>query len=86
MVTGCYGDAMRTTLDIDPIVLSAARSKAAAEGISLGKAISEMALASLSSRERQPNVDASGFPVMHGVPGHIVTDEMVAQYRDDRGE
>lgn len=35
---------MRTTLDIDDVVLSAARGLAAAEGMSLGKAVSELAL------------------------------------------
>ncbi|WP_187368418.1 hypothetical protein [Ruania zhangjianzhongii] len=33
---------MRTTLDIDPVVLSAARAKAAAERISLGRAVGEV--------------------------------------------
>ena len=73
---------MRTTLDLDPAVLSAARAKAAAEHISLGKAVSELALAGL----RAPGVRAqtlSGFPVLLGVPGHLVTDELVARHRDD---
>jgi hypothetical protein len=35
---------MRTTLDIDPTVLSAARERFRADGISLGKAVSEPAL------------------------------------------
>ncbi len=28
-------------------------------------------------------VPPAGFPVLHGVPGHLVTDEMVAAARDD---
>jgi hypothetical protein len=73
---------MRTTLDLDPVVLSAARAKAKAERISLGKAVSELALAGLRS-PRSPRSAASGFPVLPGVPGHPVTDELVAVYRDD---
>lgn len=39
---------MRTTLDIDPTVLSAARAKFRGDDISLGKAVSELALDGLS--------------------------------------
>ncbi len=78
----CYDASMRTTLDLDPAVLSAARAKARAERISLGKAVSELALAGLRTpRSQRPR--ASGFPVLSGVPGHPVTDELVAAYRDD---
>lgn len=73
---------MRTTLDIDPVVLSAARAKAAAEHISLGRAVSE--LARLGLRGQQPARQAgSGFPVLAGNPDHSVTDEVVAEYRDE---
>ena len=73
---------MRTTVDIDPVVLSAARAKARADNISLGRAISELALAGL---QRVPDVGRSrrGFPTLPGNPDHVVTDELVAQYRDD---
>lgn len=77
----CYDDVMRTTLDIDPAVLSAARAKAAAQGISLGAAVSELALAGLAPRAE--HAERSGFPVLHGVVGHAVTDHLVAQHRDD---
>ena len=73
---------MRTTLDLDPVVLSAARAKANSEGISLGRAVSELALASIT-RPRVDRGSTSGFPVLPGVPGHMVTDEAVAVYRDD---
>lgn len=73
---------MRTTLDLDPAVLSAARAKASAEHISLGKAVSELALAGIRG-PRSPRPSASGFPVLPGVPGHLVTEELVAAYRDD---
>lgn len=73
---------MRTTLDLDPAVLSAARAKAHAEGISIGKAVSELALAGLR-RPLPGRRSLSGFPVLTGVKGHPVTDELVAAYRDD---
>ncbi|NLE98951.1 MAG: DUF2191 domain-containing protein [Propionibacterium sp.] len=72
---------MRTTLDIDPVVLSAARAKAKAERISLGRAVSNLALAGLAGPAVPPA--GTGFPVMAGVEGHHVTDELVAEYRDD---
>lgn len=82
MARRCYDAVMRTTLDLDPAVLSAARAKASAERISIGKAVSELALAGL----RAPRTAAptrAGFPVLRGEPGHPVTDELVAAYRDD---
>lgn len=73
---------MRTTLDLDPVVLSAARAKANAERISLGKAVSELALNGLRSNSHgRPST--SGFPVMSGTSDHLVTDDMVNAYRDD---
>lgn len=74
---------MRTTLDLDPAVLSAARAKARAERISLGKAVSELALAALRSPKAPSAESTSGFPVLRGVPGHVVTDELVAANLDD---
>lgn len=76
---------MRTTLDLDPVVLSVARAKASAEGISLGKAVSELALSGIT-RPRIERSTISGFPVLSGVAGHPVTDELVAAYRDDEPE
>ena len=73
---------MRTTLDLDPIVLSAARAKANAERISLGKAVSELARAGLD-RAGRAGAQTTGFPVLRGTPGRPVTDELVAAYRDD---
>ena len=73
---------MRTTLDLDPAVLSVARAKASAERISLGKAVSELALAGIGA-PGTPTLASSGFPVLDGVPGHPVTDDLAAAYRDD---
>lgn len=77
---------MRTTLDLDPAVLSAARAKANAERISLGKAVSELALAALKAQRSPHSGATTGFPVLTGVPGHAVTEELVASYRDDAPE
>lgn len=71
---------MRTTLDIDDAVLSAARAKARAEHISVGKALSDIARQAL---EAVTEGVGTGFPVLRGVPGHVVTDELVATYVDE---
>ncbi|MCX7901818.1 MAG: hypothetical protein N2483_05940 [Burkholderiaceae bacterium] len=49
---------MRTTLDLDEVVLVAARSLAATRGISMGKVVSDLALARL-----RPPLPASGHSV-----------------------
>lgn len=68
---------MRTTLDIDERALATARAKAAAEGISLGKAVSDLIL-------RPASIEvAEGFPLFSRVRGHVITDELVAEHRDD---
>ncbi|WP_454293901.1 hypothetical protein [Salana multivorans] len=86
---------MRTTLDIDDAVLSAARAKARAENVSLGRAVSDLARRGLGiavevgSDALHGNGDEAapgripGFPVLRGAPGHVVTDELVAAYVDD---
>ncbi|MFT3799330.1 hypothetical protein [Microbacterium sp.] len=73
---------MRTTLDLDPVVLSVARAKANAERISLGKAVSALALAGVGAPDATQGT-ASAFPILAGVAGHLVTDELVAAFRDD---
>lgn len=74
---------MRTTLDIDPAVLSAARAKARAEKVSLGRAVSDLALIGIRGRGGDLPTTRRGFPVMSGDPRHPVTDELVADFRDD---
>lgn len=75
---------MRTTLDLDETVLAVARSKARTEKISLGRAVSELALEGLSSRSQRTGVVAGqGFPVIAGKPGHVLGDALVEQLRDD---
>ncbi|QDP96963.1 hypothetical protein FOE78_14475 [Microlunatus elymi] len=67
---------MRTTLDLDERVLAAARALAAAKNISVGRALSELALRGLAGPASE-NKTRSGFPVISGVSGHVITDEMV---------
>lgn len=75
---------MRTTLDIDEAVLAAARSLARAEGISLGTAVSTLALRGLRNPAATPmDVSYSPFPVLEGRTDHPVTMELVAAHRDD---
>lgn len=69
---------MRTTLELDDRVLAAARAKADAEGISLGRAVSDLALKAIDVVYAPTD-----FPVFAAVPGHVISDELVAQHRDD---
>lgn len=76
---------MRTTLDLDESVLAAARSLASARHISLGAAVSELARRGLAGDT--PNVHSdvvhSGpFQVLVGDPEHMVTPDLVNQFRD----
>ena len=73
---------MRTTLDIDEYVLGAARVIAEQQSISLGRAISQMALRGLQAANQTPK--GTGFPILpSNGTGHVITDELVARYRDD---
>lgn len=75
---------MRTTLDIDEVVLAAARAKARAESISVGRALSDIALTALRApAQADLGRGASGFPLLPSVPGHVITNELVARHRDD---
>ena len=57
---------------------------ARAEGISLGAAVSALARRGLTPPASPVDVTYSPFPVLlSGVPGHVVTDEMVAAHRDE---
>lgn len=73
---------MRTTLDLDDAVLRAARVLADQRGLSLGAAVSELALRGLRPAASKESV--SGFPVLvPRNPAHVVTDDLVADHRDD---
>ena len=75
---------MRTTLEIDDDVLAAARSLARSRGISIGAAVSQLAQRGLSAGIPS-SVDSSysPFPIMVGSSDVIVTDELVAELRDE---
>ncbi|HWH99937.1 MAG TPA: DUF2191 domain-containing protein [Propionibacteriaceae bacterium] len=72
---------MRTTLDIDDSLLAIARVRAREKGISIGAAVSEIMRRGLEvPRTRSKR----GFPVFQLPPdAPIITDEIVARYRDD---
>lgn len=83
---------MRTTLDIDDVVLSAARGLAAAEKMSLGRAVSELALRGLRARSNPAGTDARvdavwpGFVPLDGF-GPATPEELadaLAEMDDDR--
>lgn len=77
-----YDGPMRTTLTLDDRVLAAARSRAQRRGISLGEAVSELALIGYGAESAQI-VAAPGFPMLPAVPGHVITAEMVDDALDD---
>ncbi|QDO87406.1 hypothetical protein FNH13_02875 [Ornithinimicrobium ciconiae] len=75
---------MRTTLEIDDQIMAAARSLARSRGISLGAAVSELARRGLMrSVTTQVDMHYSPFPVMAGDESVLVTDELIADLRDD---
>jgi 23S rRNA G2445 N2-methylase RlmL len=72
---------MRTTLDLDDNLLQIAKVRARERGVSLGVAVSDLMRKGLEASAR---VSSSGFPVFEPPAGApIVTDELVARYRDD---
>ena len=75
---------MRTTLDLDDRVLAAARSRAHVRGISLGTAVSELALEGYNAQGPPARAaDDEAIPALPRVPGHVITDEMVENALSD---
>lgn len=73
---------MRTTVDLDPAVLEAARSIANHRSISLGKALSELALRGLAA-SRSAGV-RNGFPLFPvGAAAAPITSERVREVLED---
>ena len=73
---------MRTTLDIDQDVLLAAREIAKQRGISMGKALSELARQALT--RQADTTTRNGVPLFPTQPGAgVVTLELVNQLRDE---
>jgi hypothetical protein len=73
---------VRTTLEIDDDVLSAARELAAARQKSMGEIVSELARKGLESPLRHGRV-RNGVPLLPHEPGRIVTVEMVEKLLDE---
>jgi hypothetical protein len=70
---------MRTTLEIDPRVLAAARARVhEGRSRSLGEAVSNLALVGLACEASAPPA-TGGLVLLPAAPGHVVTDEMVAE-------
>jgi hypothetical protein len=75
---------MRTTLDVENDVLDAARALAAARGVSVGAALSELARRGVAART--PLSARNGFPVFQvpaGTPGFGPDEVEAATRRDD---
>lgn len=70
---------MRTTLDVDDRILAAAKSRARARRITVGQALSELALKGYEVEAGdEAKADIGGDIVMlPRVSGHVITDEMV---------
>lgn len=70
---------MRTTLEIHPRVLAAARARVnAGKNHSIGEAVSEFALAGIASEAPEQQA-TGGLVLLPRVPGHVITSEMVAE-------
>lgn len=63
------GDVMRTTLNLDPQLLSTARRLAAARSVALGDIISELANKGLEAQSQSSTKRKSGFPVFKSSKG-----------------
>lgn len=75
---------MRTTLDIDDRVLASARALAAEQGISLGSAVSQLALRGLRPSHDSSTGTPSPFPTFPDSPdADVVTPEMVREALDE---
>lgn len=69
---------VRTTLEIDPRVMAAARARARERGTTIGQEVSALALAGLSSKSAGRTRRRHGLVLLPGPSGHVVTDEMVS--------
>ena len=71
---------MRTTLDLDPAVLRAARALADQRGLTLGSAVSELARRGLRPQAIDRDDDFPVLPTLRA--DHVITDDLVVEYRD----
>jgi hypothetical protein len=66
---------------LDDRVLAAGRALAGQDGISLGRAVSKLALRGLAGQASSSN---GGFPLLSpSDPQRVITDDLVARYRDE---
>lgn len=80
---------MRTTLDIEPDILMAAKEIAAKEKSTAGKVLSRLARESLTDssaagKAENEVVMRNGVPVIRGT-GHVITLEHVQKLMDEEG-
>ena len=78
---------MRTTLDIEDDVLTAAKELAQREGSTAGKVLSDLArrgLAAPAQKRRSRSAVRAGVPVMPS-RGELVTLEHVQRLKDEEG-
>jgi hypothetical protein len=73
---------VRTTLSIDDRALAAARSRARQRGITVGEALSELALIGYGAETADVSV-GSGFPMLPLAEGHVITVELVDDALDE---
>lgn len=76
---------MRTTLNLSPDLLNAAKRLAAAHSMALGDVISELALKGLEAQNQPVLTRKSGFPVF-AVPAAAPTLGLQDVKRDEDGE
>lgn len=69
-------------MNLDERVVLAVRARARCQGISMGEALSELALAGLEV-EAAPGVSREGIILLPSVEGHVITNDMVAEALDD---
>jgi len=74
---------MRTTLDIDDDILSVARELAESQGVSIGKAMSQLARKGLDAPQPKRRI-RNGVPLLEPVPGAPKpTLELINRLRDE---
>ncbi len=79
---------MRTTLDIDPDILSAVKARARRERRSAGAVLSELARQALTGAAApQPSSDAEAFFGFRPLraDGRVVSDETIERLREELG-
>ena len=73
---------MRTTLDIDEDVLSAAKELAAARRTTAGRVLSELAREALTRPAATTSDERNGFPLLPAT-GTVITPELVHRLLDE---